>query len=77
MISDATQVEISKRSGFLMTNLHDKMVEDMQLKGFAHSAQRTYLKNLRHFENFFQKPAKQLEQEELDRYTLDFYMARL
>ena len=48
-----------------MSELHDKMLQDMQLRGFSPNTQKTYLKNLQHFEKFFQKPAKQLCQEDL------------
>jgi hypothetical protein len=38
-----------------MSKLHDKMLQDMQLRGFSPSTQRTYLNNLQRFESFFQK----------------------
>lgn len=53
-----------------MSNLHDKMLKDMQLRGFSPNTQRTYLKHLRYFETFFQKPAKQLGQEDLRNFLL-------
>lgn len=46
-----------------MSKWHDKMLKDMQLRGFAPSTHRTYLKHLRNFETFFQKPAQQLGQD--------------
>jgi integrase/recombinase XerD len=55
---------------FLMSKLHDKMLQDMQLRGFSPNTQRTYLNHLRRFETFFQKPAKQLNQEDLRNYLL-------
>ena len=39
-----------------MSKLHDKMLQDMQLRGFSPNTQRTYLNNLHHFELFFPKP---------------------
>lgn len=53
-----------------MSKLHDKMLQDMQLRGFSPNTQKTYLKNLQHFEKFYQAPAKQLNQEELRNYLL-------
>ena len=53
-----------------MSKLHDKMLQDMQLRGFSPNTQRTYLNNLRHFEKFFQISAKQLNQEYLRNYLL-------
>ena len=53
-----------------MLKLHDKMLQDMQLRGFSPNTQRTYLNHLRHFEKFFQKPAKQMGVENLRNYLL-------
>lgn len=53
-----------------MSKFHDKMLQDMQLRGFSPNTQKTYLKNLQLFEKFFQKPARQLNQEDLRNYLL-------
>ena len=53
-----------------MSKMHEKMLQDMQLRGFSPNTQRTYFNHLRHFETFFQKPAKQLGQEDLRSYLL-------
>ena len=53
-----------------MSELHDKMLQDMQLRGFSPNTQKTYLKNLQFFEKFFQKPARQLNQDDLRNYLL-------
>lgn len=34
-----------------MSKMHDKMLQDMQLRGFSPNTQKTYLKNLQHFMN--------------------------
>lgn len=47
-----------------MSKMHDKMLQDMQLRGFSLNTQKTYLKNLQLFEKFFQKPARQLNQDD-------------
>lgn len=48
-----------------MSIFHDKMLQDMQLRGFSPNTQRTYLKNLQQFEKFSQKPAQQLSNDDL------------
>jgi hypothetical protein len=53
-----------------MSKWHDKMLKDMQLRGFAPNTHRTYLKHLRNFETFFQKPAQQLGQDDLRSFLL-------
>lgn len=53
-----------------MSELHDKMLQDMQLRGFSLSTQRTYLNNLYRFESFFQKPAEYLSADVLRNYLL-------
>ena len=53
-----------------MAKLHDKMLQDMQLRGFSPNTQRTYLNNLRRFESFFQKPAESLTTDDLRNYLL-------
>jgi integrase/recombinase XerD len=53
-----------------MSELHQKMQQDMQLRGFSPNTQRTYLNNLRRFESFFQKPAESLNTDDLRNYLL-------
>ena len=48
-----------------MSNLHDKMLKDMQLRGFSPRTQYRYLMNLKSFETHFGKPAQQMSQDEL------------
>ena len=53
-----------------MSKLHDKMLQDMQLRGFSPSTRRTYLSNLHRFESFFQKTAEYLSTDDLRNYLL-------
>jgi integrase/recombinase XerD len=53
-----------------MSQFHDKMLQDMQLRGFSPNTQRTYLNNLHRFESFFQKPAEHLNTDGLRNYLL-------
>jgi integrase/recombinase XerD len=53
-----------------MSNFHDKMLQDMQLRGFSPYTQRTYLNHLLRFESFFKKPAEQLGSAELRSFLL-------
>ena len=46
-------------------SLHDKMLKDMQLRGFSPNTQYRYLMNLKSFETHFGKPAQQMGQDEL------------
>jgi integrase/recombinase XerD len=48
-----------------MSNFHDKMLNDMQLRGFSLHTQRIYLNHLIRFEAFFKKPAENLGAEDL------------
>jgi site-specific recombinase XerD len=53
-----------------MSQFHDKMLQDMQLRGFSPNTRRTYLNNLYRFESFFQKPAEYLSSDDLRNYLL-------
>jgi integrase/recombinase XerD len=59
-----------------MSKFHDKMLQDMQLRGFSPSTQRTYLSNLHRFESFFQKPAENLNTDDLRNYLLHLITLR-
>jgi integrase/recombinase XerD len=59
-----------------MSKLHDKMLQDMQLRGFSPSTKRTYLSNLHRFELFFQKPAENLDTDDLRNYLLQLITVR-
>ena len=48
-----------------MSDLHEKMLKDMQLRGFSLHTQRTYFNHLLRFESFFKKPAQILDSEDL------------
>jgi integrase/recombinase XerD len=53
-----------------MSEFHEKMLHDMQLRGFSACTKRCYFNNLLRFESFFQKPAQSLGQEELRAYLI-------
>jgi integrase/recombinase XerD len=53
-----------------MSDLHEKMLKDMQLRGFSPHTQRTYLNHLLRFESFFKKPAQHLGSENLRSFLL-------
>ncbi|MGD8401650.1 MAG: tyrosine-type recombinase/integrase [Bacillota bacterium] len=53
-----------------MSDLHEKMLKDMQLRGFSLHTQRTYFNHLLRFESFFKKPAQILDSEDLRSFLL-------
>ena len=53
-----------------MTALRQKMIEDMQLRGFAERTQEAYLSAVRQLAKYYHKPPDQINQEELRRYFL-------
>ena len=48
-----------------MSNLHDSMLKDMQLRGFSPKTQYRYLMNLKLLETHFGRSAQQMGQDEL------------
>jgi len=53
-----------------MTALRQKMIEDMQLRGFAERTQEAYLSAVRQLAKHYQKPPDQIDEEELRGYFL-------
>jgi len=53
-----------------MTVLREKMVEDMQLRGFAVRTQEAYLSAVRQLAKHYHKPPDQINEEELRQYFL-------
>lgn len=53
-----------------MTVLRQKMIEDMQLHGFAERTQDSYLRAVRQLATYFNKPPDQISEEELRQYFL-------
>ncbi|MFZ5534576.1 MAG: tyrosine-type recombinase/integrase [Patescibacteria group bacterium] len=53
-----------------MTKLRQKMMEDMQLHGFAKRTQDSYLRAVRQLAEYYNKPPDQISEEELRQYYL-------
>jgi len=53
-----------------MSALRQKMIEDMQLRGFAERTQEAYLNAVRQLAKHYHKPPDQIEEEELRQYFL-------
>jgi site-specific recombinase XerD len=53
-----------------MSALRQKMIEDMQLRGFAVRTQEAYLNAVRQLAKHYHKPPDQIEEEELRQYFL-------
>ena len=53
-----------------MTALRQKMIEDMQLRGFAERTQEAYLSAVRQLAKHYRKPPDQIDEEELRGYFL-------
>jgi len=53
-----------------MTVLRQKMIEDMQLRGFAVRTQEAYLSAVRQLAKYYRKPPDQINEEELRQYFL-------
>ena len=53
-----------------MTVLRQKMIEDMQLRGFAERTQEAYLLTVRQLAKHYQKSPDQIDEEELRQYFL-------
>ena len=53
-----------------MTALRQKMIEDMQLRGFAERTQEAYLSAVRQLAKYYRKPPDQINEEELRGYFL-------
>ncbi len=53
-----------------MTVLRQKMLEDMQLRGFAVRTQEAYLSAVRQLAKHYRKPPDQIDEEELRQYFL-------
>lgn len=53
-----------------MTALRQKMIEDMQLHGFAERTQKSYMQAVRQLAEYYNKPPDQITEEELRQYFL-------
>ena len=53
-----------------MTPLRQRMLEDMQLKGFSERTQECYLRSVRQLAQHFNKPPDRITEEELRQYFL-------
>jgi integrase/recombinase XerD len=53
-----------------MSALRQKMIEDMQLRGFAERTQEAYLSAVRQLAKHYRKPPDQIDEEELRQYFL-------
>jgi integrase/recombinase XerD len=53
-----------------MTTLRQKMIEDMQLHGFAERTQKSYMQAVRQLAEYYNKPPDQINEEELRQYFL-------
>ena len=53
-----------------MTALRQKMIEDMQLHGFAERTQQSYMQAVRQLAGYYNKPPDQINEEELRQYFL-------
>lgn len=53
-----------------MTALRQKMIENMQLHGFAERTQKSYMQAVRQLAEYYNKPPDQLSEEELRQYFL-------
>jgi len=53
-----------------MTKLRERMLQDMQLRGFADRTQECYLRSVRLLAQHFNKPPDQITEEELRHYFL-------
>ena len=53
-----------------MTALRQKMIEDMQLHGFAERTQKSYMQAVRQLAEYYKKPPDQISEEELRQYFL-------
>jgi len=53
-----------------MTALRQKMIEDMQLHGFAERTQKSYMQAVRQLAEYYHKPPDQIDEEELRQYFL-------
>ena len=53
-----------------MTKLRERMLQDMQLRGFADRTQECYLRSVRLLAQHFNKPPDQITEEELRNYFL-------
>jgi len=53
-----------------MTALRQKMIEDMQLHGFAERTQKSYMQAVRQLAEYYHKPPDQISEDELRQYFL-------
>ena len=53
-----------------MTKLRERMLQDMQLRGFSERTQECYLRSVRLLAEHFDKPPDQITEEELRKYFL-------
>ena len=51
-----------------MSNLHEKMKQNMVLRGFSPKTQYAYLNHVRYFENFFERPLESMGAPEIKEF---------
>ena len=52
----------------MTTRLRDQMTRDLELKGYSEHTKNTYLRNVKHFAQYFNKPPDQLTDEHVKEY---------
>ncbi len=52
------------------TKLRKKMIEDMQLRGYAERTQTSYARAVRQLENYWHRPAEEIEEQQVRDYFL-------
>ena len=53
-----------------MTKLRERMLQDMQLRGFSERTQECYVRSVRQLAQHYHKSPDQISEEELRRYFL-------
>ena len=48
-----------------MTQLQQRLIEDLQLKGMSERTQEVYVRSVRQFAEYYHKPPEQISDEEL------------
>lgn len=54
----------------MKSKLQEKMVEDMQLRGYAQRTQTSYARAVRQLENYWHRPAEEIEEQQVRDYFL-------
>ena len=54
----------------MKSKLQEKMIEDMQLRGYAERTQSSYARAVRQLENYWHRPAEEIEEQQVRDYFL-------